>query len=150
MALEDFEGLAIMFMIFIMSISAGLLWMDSTSTFQDNGLEIGISEGTLLDQSDLELGTLSDDVSVAENQIKDAESQGDIFSILSQFVSTLQRLIATLLALFLGWTYLLNAIFASVPGGTFFVVILTPLIGTIQVVALFLIIRRSASVIFGG
>lgn len=150
MALEDFEGLAIMFMIFLMSVNAGLLYMDSTPTFQDNGLGTGISEGTLLEQSDLDANTLRTDLDTAENNISDEESQDNIFALLAKFGATLTRISNTLINLLFGWTFLLNAMFSGLPGGGFFVVIITPIVAVAQVVGFFLIFRRAASIIFGG
>lgn len=150
MALENFEGIAIMLLIFLISLNAGLLWMDSTSDFQDNGLSIGISEGTLLDQSDLAPESLRSDFEDGGNLIDDEEGSGNIFGLFIRFGATLTRITNTLINLLFGWTYLLGAIFGSVPGGTFFIVILTPLIAVAQVVGFFMVFRRAASIIFGG
>jgi hypothetical protein len=153
--MDEFTGIAVWILMTFLAVNAAIIWFDSSNTFQNMNLDIGVTQNDAFGQNDINSASNSyyqQDCSTATSNAVDYSLCliGSIGDTISTVTSLPGKIIGSLWTLLTAWASLLNAILLPVPGGTLFIKILIPFFGLIEFVAIFIITMRVAGIIRGG
>jgi len=143
--MDELTSMAIWFLVIIFSINLGVIYLANTETFKTTSPELSLSlaEGTYFKSYSFDTNS-----SIGTNTIS-SDPITITFVFLKQMVDGTIKLFTTISKLFTAWSDLLKVVLVPVPGGEFFVQILTPIIGLVQIVAVLILFIRGAGVIRG-
>ena len=144
--MDEFSSIAIWLLIILFSVNLGIIYLSAQPTFKEvhPELNIALTNGTYF---------AGYDYGESNNQAIDNKISSDPISISFRFLSQMANgaimLFNTLLKLFTAWLDLLGVVLYPLPGGEFFVIVLKPLFGFIEIMGILLLFLRGAGVIRG-
>jgi len=148
MALEEFTNIAIWLLIVFLSVNSTIIWLGTSTTFNDNGLDLGIASNNSYDQADIDSTKTSffgtDCSTVSPLDLAYAPC------FLIQTGSMFSKITNSLWVFLTAWSSLLTAILSPIPGGNLFLGLLIPFFGLIETSAIFVILMQIAGIIRGG
>jgi hypothetical protein len=153
--MEEFTSIAIWVLIIFFSVNATIVWFDSSSTFTDNGLSLGVTKNESFNIEKVEESKTdyySKDCSTSTSNPLDYSLclLSTIGDAITSFITLPGRIIGGLWTLSTAWIGLLQIILIIIPGGQIFVDLLVVFFVIIQFTALFIITMKIAGIIRGG
>jgi len=147
--MDEFITIAIWFLIGILSVNAMVLYLDSTDTFVQNGLSLGLDSDRALvfDSGDVNASISAS--STASGNLVTSEAPSNPIELFFAASTSIQSFIGWILRIYFAWFYLLSALTASMPGGAFFLVVIAPIIGMFQIVATTAVLMRAINALTG-
>lgn len=143
--MDEFTSIAMWIVIAFLSVNITAMWINANSTvLHISGLDDTIFDSVMSDRNSL--------------QAQFNTPTGNYVASTTPSVSTeyppkveigWNTIGNTIKAGYAGWFFILQSVFASVPGGSLFMWILIPFLAVVQVVASFVIILRMALIVRG-
>jgi len=140
--MDEFTSIAIWFLIIIMSLNTAIIFLGDSPTFIDNGINLHLTENEEFANYNYDVNSDTNNTISSDPTIIPKTTANDMLGGWAKVANGIRLF-------FLAWLDLIGAIFATVPGGSFFANILIPILGIIQAVALFVVAIRVAGVIRG-
>lgn len=140
--MDEFTSIALWFLIVILSLNAAILYIDGSQTFVDAGISLNITPND-------DIQNITYDVNSDTNNSISSSTTIIPRSTATDMIGGWSKVANGIRLFFTAWLDLIWAIFLPIPGGTFFALILIPILGMIQAVALFVVAIRVAGVIRG-
>jgi len=143
--MDEFTSIMLWILIAFMSVNITVMWVNANSSVMKlNGIDDTIFNSVMSDRNTFEsqINTPANNYVASTLPTQSTETPPKVEFGWQTYWNTLK-------AGYAGWFYLLQAIFASVPGGSLFMWILVPFLAIAQVSATFVILLRIALIVRG-
>ncbi|MEO5351541.1 MAG: hypothetical protein H7836_18155 [Magnetococcus sp. YQC-3] len=144
--MNEFKSIAIWFIIVILCLNAAIFYLDTQPAFNDptyTNLSLGVSKLTIFDANTSLIKETKGENVISGNIIDNA------FALGSMVTTSLTTIFTTLFNFYFAWFWLFNAIFTPIPGGAFFLLIIVPIFGIIQLIATYMVVIEIIGIIAG-
>ncbi|MEO5350112.1 MAG: hypothetical protein H7836_10755 [Magnetococcus sp. YQC-3] len=145
--MNEFKSIAIWFIIVILCVNAAIFYLDTQPAFNDpnySNLRLGVAKLTIFDTNTSLITEQSGENTISGNPVLDA------FALFNMVIFSLTVIFTTLFNFYFAWFWLLQAIFIPVPGGAFFLVIIVPIFGIMQLIATYMVVIEIIGIIRGS
>jgi len=149
--MDEMTSVAIWILITFLVINTGVFWFSNTTTFQDNGLAIGVDDNTKFTATDTNALKLS--FFGLEVDCSTASANPLLWGPcwLARTFVLVGDALDTLWTFATSWINLINVIIPEwIPASGLFKAIITPILFVIQFFAIFVITLKVAGIIRGG
>lgn len=149
--MDEFTSIAMWIMIAFLMVNATIVWFGNSQTFQDYGIGIGgVKESDSFTENSIDtLQNVTLFGIVSCNNVSPTDlAYGPCFLV--QALEFFKYVSGQLWSFLTAWVGILDLILDNVPAGELFKNILIPLLGAIEVMAIFVIVMRIAGIIRGG